>query len=141
MDCAIFGHTGYLGKSIINKSKILKFIKIGRTYNSDIFIDLKELNLNNVEFGLIPKKFIFLAGISSPEFCEKNQLISKKVNLYNTIRLIEILLLKGHDVLFTSSDVVYGSSNEIKDELSIVNPYGYYGKLKYKVEEPNSSAS
>lgn len=59
-----------------------------------MFIDLNRLNLKNINFNLIPKKFIFLAGISSPEFCENNYLIAEKINFANTISLIEILLLQ-----------------------------------------------
>ena len=135
MDCAIFGYSGYLGKNLIQKSKKINFFKIGKKNDSNIFIDLNTLNLKNINFNLIPKKFIFLAGISSPEFCENNSLIAEKINFAKTISLIEILLLKGHDVLFASSDVVYGDSNEIKNELSVLNPYGFYGLLKYKVEQ------
>ena len=93
------------------------------------------MNLKNINFNKIPRKFIFLAGISSPDFCEKNPLNAKKINFTNTIIFIEILLSRGHEVLFASSDVVYGDSDKIKNELSTLNPYGFYGILKSKVEE------
>jgi nucleoside-diphosphate-sugar epimerase len=36
--------------------------------------------------------------------------------------------------LFVSSDVVYGNNTYVNDELSTLNPFGNYAKLKYLIE-------
>tara|TARA_Y100000748_G_C15501674_1_gene490382 strand:- start:3248 stop:4060 length:813 start_codon:yes stop_codon:yes gene_type:complete len=144
----IIGSTGYIGETF---SKFLtqngeNTISCSRA-NSDIAFDLEENDFSELEANLIDGDFVyFFAGISSPDYCEKFPEHSKKVNLTNTINLIEKILAKNCKVLFASTDAVYSNSTIEVDEDSEQSPIGNYGFYKSEVEknfieDPNFSVA
>ena len=132
----LFGWSGFLGYEIVTKlsNQEHQFIKVGRSQKSDIKLDLGYPDFEFVSQMGSGDKFIFLAAISSPDFCSDNYQMANLVNVINSIELIKILLDKGVNVLFASSDVVYGKTDLPVNELSSINPTFAYAEMKAKVE-------
>lgn len=133
----ILGSTGYIGKrfSEFLTKKGEAHINCSRS-SSEFHFDLEENNFDNLEDCLIEGDFVyFFAGIGSPDYCEKFPEHSRKVNLINTISLIDKILAKKCKVLFSSTDAVYSDSSIEVDEDSKHSPVGNYGLFKSEVEK------
>ena len=109
----------------------------------ELKLDLK--NIDEFDFNKINKNdfVIFLAAISSPDECQKDFKKSFSINVIGTIKFIEESIRRNANVLFFSSDTVYGEDNEQNDEDTIpIKPFGEYALMKLSVEnyfrnEPN----
>ena len=127
----IIGSTSYIGKylkkQLDHKYKIVE-------YSRSV---LKNFNLENYQFdtSLIKDKDIclFLASLSSPDFCERNKGLAFTVNLENTTKAIEAILKKNAKVVFFSTDAVYGEGDSLTEE-SNKSPIGVYGRTKLELE-------
>ena len=133
----IIGSNGYLGKKIsaLLYENNINFLK----YSSRIDSSSKpfDLEITNSEFLKYIQKddiIFFLSAISSPDVCEMNFDYAKKINFDSTKYYIQKIISKNAYVFFMSSDVVYGHSNNLNDELNSVNPFGKYAYLKYQIE-------
>jgi len=133
----ILGWSGYIGTALISRLRSCgqAVTLIGRKDKSHIQFDL-----HNPDYGFISDlksgdKFVFLSAISSPEYCADNYTLSYRVNVTNTIALIKMLLDKGVEVLFASSDVVYGRTDKPVNEMSLINPQFAYAEMKSLVED------
>ena len=133
---AVFGSTGFIGKNLSEHlyKQGLEVISIGRSESSAIVLDLEQPVIDSVAALGIGDSVVFLAAISSPEFCATDYESAFRVNVTNTILVIRRLLDAGVRVLFSSSDVVYGRTDNIVDESSIVNPSFEYAEMKETVE-------
>ena len=125
-------------------SKIAKFIKEGfkeenlfftdRKKGFDYLLDLE--NLDHINFDNRISHAIFLAAITSIEYCNKNEKKARKINGVNTINLINRLNKKGIKVLFPSSTCVFSSKSQIENfEFSNTNADNIYGQIKAEVEK------
>ena len=102
--------------------------------NDTIFLDLSDAE--NFDYSLLENfsYVILLGGVSSPDFCENNPIQSKKINFEGTKLFINKCLMRGIKVLFFSTDLVYGETNLIVNELSSVKPKGNYAIWKFSIE-------
>jgi nucleoside-diphosphate-sugar epimerase len=133
----IFGDSGYIGSSLVSRLKSVNrdFSTAGRSQGNDVFLDLQNPHLEALDVLSAGDKFIFLAAVSSPEFCSKYYDEAFKINVVNTCKIIHALLSKNVKVLFASSDVVYGPTEEPVDELSSLQPSFHYAEMKAAVEK------
>ncbi len=102
-----------------------------------IHLDLRSESRWDLNFIKDNDFVVFLAAMSSPDFCEKEFEEAHKINVDGTVRLIRELLDLGSRVLFFSSDTVYGESKDslsVFDEDSSPKPHGNYAKMKFQVE-------
>ncbi len=79
---------------------------------------------------------VHLAAIVGDPACELNHKTTIEINYASTRMLIEIA--KGYGVerfLFASSCSVYGATDEIMDENSVVEPVSLYGETKVSSEQ------
>lgn len=118
----ILGSNGYIGNNLMESlCDNIEVITVGRS-NADIYINLESDDfqslLNKVEFK---DTVIFLSAISSPDECNNNYNYSYKINVKNTISLISLLLAKNVRVMFSSSDAVFGATQNLCDENSEKN--------------------
>ncbi|AIN14626.1 NAD-dependent epimerase/dehydratase [Yersinia pseudotuberculosis] len=132
----ILGSNGYIGNNLMESlCDNIEVITVGRS-NADIYINLESDDfqslLNKVEFK---DTVIFLSAISSPDECNNNYNYSYKINVKNTISLISLLLAKNVRVMFSSSDAVFGATQNLCDENSEKKPFGKYGEMKSEVED------
>jgi len=102
--------------------------------NDTIFLDLSDAG--NFDYSLLENfsYVILLGGVSSPDVCENNPIQSKKINYEGTKLFISECLMRGIKVLFFSTDLVYGETNSIVNELSSVKPKGNYAIWKFSIE-------
>ncbi|EJY0884454.1 NAD(P)-dependent oxidoreductase [Vibrio cholerae] len=131
----IAGASGFIGRNLLKFLDVTNKFSVGRR-DGDIYFDLTE-NDNSKFLSIIKKDdvVVFLAAISSPDICEKNYEQAYRVNVKNTIFLIDALLKKGAKILFSSSDAVFGNSETVCFDDSERAPFGNYGKMKSEVEE------
>jgi dTDP-4-dehydrorhamnose reductase len=131
----IIGSNGFLGTRLTRflTQKFENVIPISR--------DVKNLNfdLNNLcsfDFNIFNENdfVIFLAAISSPDFCSNNFQSSYKTNVVNTINFIDKVINRKAKLIFASSDVVYGNINTPANEEIVCSPIGEYATMKYIVE-------
>lgn len=129
----IIGKNSFIGKKL---KEAFRTEDIVFTSSNPIKGEL-ELDLNNpylFDFGCINKKdyILFLAAISSPDYCENHFDVSYKINVEGTRYFIDKCIKKGAKVLFFSSDAVYGEKDNEED--ITFSPVGNYGKMKLEVE-------
>ncbi len=78
---------------------------------------------------------LMLRAMSSPSFVQQNPEESNQLNVIQTSQLIGECLAAGSKVIFTSSDVVYGhSDNTVFSESDNLNPFGLYASQKATIE-------
>jgi dTDP-4-dehydrorhamnose reductase len=135
----IVGSTGFIGKRLIEafKSKgLLDFIAYSR-YDKIGFTKLDLLRIDDKIFDSINKRdvVVFLAAISSPDFCEENYEVARKLNVTNTEYFIKKCLNNETNVIFISSDLVYGNNFGINDEFTLPSPIGRYAEMKLEIEK------
>jgi len=142
----LIGSNSYLSKKLINRfnKEKFSFITVSSTSNnSDIKLDLNHVNRFNFDVLRKNDLVIFLSAISSPDKCQKEFKTSFKINVTGTIKFIEESLNRKVNVLFFSSDTVFGSDNGQNDEDTLpISPVGEYAFMKLSVEnyfknEPN----
>lgn len=140
MKIAIVGHSGYIGKYLLKRFEsdieIESILKLGRSTNSDEFLDLamaESFNyaiLNEIDY------IILTAAISSPDQCASDFENCWKINVIGTKHFIRRALEKRCRVLFFSSDAVFGDiPGAIYDESSETLAKTPYGKMKKEIED------
>lgn len=145
----LFGSSGYIGrrlKTFFAEEGFKDVFSVGRSVG-DVLADLAypdfSLLLDTVSKHDV---FIFLASVSSPDACTNNFHDSWKLNVVNTRRLIQELIVRDVRVVFASSDVVAVGYKEPANEESKLRPFGAYGHMKAAIElefenEPNFKAA
>ena len=135
----IIGKNGFIAKQLFKRNNSYVLTTSDQTDCDCIYLDLK--SPNDFDYSLINSstKIIFLAAISSPDFCEKNFKTAKKINLDGTIYFIKHALKNNAKVLFFSTDLIYGRCFFPVNETSLTSPFGTYALLKDKVEKEFSN--
>ena len=134
----IVGSNSYISKRLINKleeEKTLYTTVSSISDKSDFKLNFE--NIDQFDFKIINKNdiVIYFTAISSPDTCQKEFRKSFKVNVTGTIKFIEESIRRKANVLFFSSDTVYGAENGQNDEDVIpLRPLGEYALMKLSVE-------
>lgn len=102
--------------------------------NNSIYLDLEENPVSWVPPEGIKTAF-FCAAQTSTIFCEQNMDTSRKINVVNTIKIIEKLSQKKIPVIFLSSNQVFDGVFPYPDETFPTSPKTVYGYQKLQVEE------
>ena len=133
----LVGATGNIGKRVVEKggdkiNAISRFeLKLDQRplyYN----FDAKTIGGTSIKEGDV---IIFAAAISEPSVVSAQFDKALAVNVESTGEFIETALGKGCNVLFLSSDAVYGDVETGFDESHPVNPKGAYAEMKAVVEK------
>lgn len=132
----IIGASGFIGSHL---KKFLQHttpvISVGRVM-CDVEFDLSCDDPAIIFQLLIPGDYlIFLASISSPEICNNEADYARMVNVKNTAKVISAATQKGANVIFASSDAVFGSSKRLFDDCDAPCPSSNYGEMKAAIEE------
>ncbi|EMO45723.1 SDR family oxidoreductase [Leptospira santarosai] len=77
----------------------------------------------------------FCAGISSVKACKENPILAYKVNVEQTVALIERLIEFESKIIFFSTSLVFNGLNLNPKENDIVSPECEYGRLKCETEK------
>lgn len=135
----IIGIHSYIGTNL-RKFLIKKNFEVFGTTHKKSKINKKNiyLNLKNPKNNFITKDFdavVFCASVTSLKMCENKPEITKKINVTNTIKLMEYLNSKLIFTLFISSNLVFDGNRPFYRVLDKPNPICNYGKYKYLVEK------
>lgn len=130
----IIGKNGFIAKNLLSR-KSYPCTSSSHDDQQCIYLDLR--CPEKFDYSSIDEKtkIIFLAAISSPDECNNAYEESYKINVIGTKYFISKALEIGAKVLFFSSDVVYGNTENIVNENSLTNPFGNYAKMKDEVEK------
>lgn len=135
----VIGASGYIGKKLDDYFSLhsVKDLMLYSDIPNDKYIKLNLLDLRDETFESFNKNdiVIFLAAISSPDVCENNYELAKSINIDGTVKFIDACIKKEVNILFFSSDVVYGFNTGVNDENTKPNPHGNYAKMKFYIEE------
>jgi len=97
------------------------------------FFDLEEPNFESIDMHF--ECVIICAAITNITQCEENPNLCKRVNLINTIRLIDNAVANNSFVIFLSSNTVFDGTQSFYKHYDETNPISEYGKCKKAVEE------
>lgn len=137
MKAAVVGTSGYIAGYLLDNIPWNGApVRIGRSADDDLRLDLADADsfdyrqLKGIDF------IIFTAAVSSPDTCAKNFEYCWDVNVRGTQRFIEGAIEQGCNVIFFSSDAVFGDHpNEIFTEISETRADTPYGKMKKHIED------
>ena len=84
-----------------------------------------------------PDYVLHCAAISNTGACERNPVLSEKVNVRGTVNLAKACRKAGSRMIFTSSDQIYNTSHSLEPnrEGSEGKPGNVYGRDKKRAEE------
>ena len=103
-----------------------------------IFLDLDSNPVDVPDFSQYSFAVI-CASLTDVQCCEENWELCKRVNVTNTIHIIERAVTSGCFVVFLSSNLVFDGSKPFCTPLDAPKPASNYGKAKHCVEEFISS--
>lgn len=134
----VVGASGFIGRQLVIflRGQGLDVVTCGRSH-SDVYMDLLySASVVRLAEHVSPGDVIvLLGGMSQPDQCELDKELADLVNRKNTCQLCEAVMQIGANVLFASTDGVYGNTGGKCDENTAKNPFGYYSALKSVVEE------
>lgn len=126
-------------KSLFLETNEFDFLTIGRR-ECDIILDLscdfseafcqKIIDDNPSIF-----QFVIFAGITKPDECSNNLLLSYKVNVIGLAKFISVCLRNNKKVLFLSTDAVFNGENSTVTEYDNITPSSDYGVQKALIED------
>lgn len=137
---ALVGSSGYIAKHIIEeltKSNLkTEIIKIDQTEESDIVLQLNHPEEFDYEKLKDTDFIIFTAAISGPDKCAQEFDTCWNINVTSTEYFISKAIKMGINVLFFSSDAVFGDiPGYIYNEKSPTQAITAYGKMKKAIED------
>jgi len=131
----VVGATGYIGKSLYNKTQqdrnVVGTSRAGE--NGLIKLDLLAPKLFDYQTVNQGDVVIMTSAISAPNICSEQFDYAYSVNVSGTSLFIEDVISRGGRVIFLSSDTVYGAGEGFTEE-SASNPVGEYAAMKSEVE-------
>lgn len=143
MKFLIIGASGFIGRHLWDYIKAQGYEAMGTQSNAD-YPDLIKFNLLtdrienlfNLNFFHTDKPVfaVICAAISQIDRCLCEKEISHKVNVDNTITLINELTQHNIKVIFFSTDNVYDGKSGFYNENHKPNPINEYGRQKAEVE-------
>jgi dTDP-4-dehydrorhamnose reductase len=97
-----------------------------------IFMDL---SLDSIELPEISFDIAIICAGMNMGMCKDYPEVSERINVKNTINLIDRLLETGTHVIFLSSNSVFDGNQAFYKYTDIPNPTSNYGIYKHRVEE------
>ena len=134
----ILGGSSFVGRHLINsidqQNLIYTFndtpIKNGIYFNL-LKSELSSLIKHSCEIAVA----VILLGDTEPDSCFRNPALSHRINVEQTIHLIDYLIGKKTHIIFTSSEYVFDGIKGEYDETNSPNPILLYGQQKLEVEK------
>lgn len=133
----IIGKNSYIAQRLLRRMEGKRDILCYARHSdaNSAALDLAAPRPEDVQYIKPGDYVVLFAAVSSPDECEKHYESSYAVNVTGTQLLIERCIAQGANVLFFSSDVVVGATEEAADEHAAVHPVGKYGTMKRTIEE------
>ena len=133
----IIGATGYIGKPLLDRSKMGGVALGTSSQNKEDLIHFSLDKPDDFDYSCINRNdVIFLtAAISAPDMCANEREYVWALNVRGTSYFINKLISSGARVIFFSSDAVYGECGSDFDETYLGKPHGEYALMKNEVEK------
>ena len=135
----IIGADSHLGIALKNRLSYKKINVFGTTRRKrNINHNTYLLDLEKTDFEIPIQKYtsaIFCAATTNIAECEKDPHKHKKINVTNTLKLIEKLVANNIFVIYLSSNSVFNGEKEFYKYDEKTSPNNKYGKFKTEVEE------
>nr|WP_300324912.1 sugar nucleotide-binding protein [uncultured Anaerostipes sp.] len=140
MKIAIVGSSGYIAGYLIGgfskQPSTEQILKIDQKEGADEFLNLTEAEKFNYDSLNDIDLIVFTAAVSGPDKCADEFDFCWKVNVEGTSTFIENAIKRNCNVLFFSSDAVFGDiPGYIYDEESDTKAVTPYGRMKKAVED------
>jgi UDP-glucose 4-epimerase len=141
LDLLVFGATGAIGKTLLEKSKNsgLSALGVSRDEHNDpqiISIDYKPSSILEILMTSSPKQIAISLGTVSSNPNVDSSLIDDEIrSVKSTLTAIEQANLFSHVSLISSSAVYGNTEKNSSSENDILNPISKYGELKAKIED------
>ncbi len=143
----ITGGTGFIGRHLSEfwKNRTdLELTATGRRGDGGLYLPVSvhykaiELTDKNAVFAfineLLPATVIHSAAMSRPNDCELDKKSCHEINVNATGYLVEACKLTGSELIFMSTDMVFGDDGPYTEEDKPC-PVNYYGETKVMAEE------
>ena len=101
---------------------------------SKVFVDLLTAKTDAASAVKADVAF-FCAAMTNIQVCEAEPLISRQINVIETLRLMKRLADEGCFVVFLSSNAVFDGQSPFPDEDATYSPTTEYGRQKVSVEK------
>lgn len=135
----VIGGDGLIGSALVkflkkaNESFIYTSRRRANVHGDCFYLDLTEEQFDLHEVGSADVA-VFCAGITKVDFCEKDKIISKMVNVEHMFKLARMLAEKGTHIIYLSSNAVFDGSKERPTHEDTVSPITEYGRQKAEAE-------
>lgn len=143
MRLLVIGASGFIGRYILSLAKEKGYLVLGTQFSAGQ-PDLITFNLlTDRIMDVIPKEFlktdeetfaVICSAISKIDQCWINREQSYKINVINTICLLNDLKGLGIRAVFLSSEQVYDGKRGYYDESMLPSPVNEYGRQKAEIE-------
>ena len=135
----IVGANSQIGSALIKQLRKESYTVFGTTRNIEkkdkdlLYFDLSEPNLN-IDFFKF-ECVIICAAITNIAECESHPEMCERINLINTIALIDKCVLSKCFVIFLSSNAVFDGTKPFYRHTEATSPITKYGEFKLNVEK------
>lgn len=143
MRLLIIGASGFIGRYIVSLAKERGYLVLGTQFSAGQPDLITFSLLTDRIIDVIPKEFlktdeetsaVICSAISKIDQCWINRDQSYKINVINTIRLLNDLKGLGIRAVFLSSEQVYDGKRGYYDESILPSPVNEYGRQKAEIE-------
>ncbi len=140
MKVAIVGSTGYIAGYLIDRFKkeesINQILRIDQHESADEYLNLQEPEKYNYDSLDGVDYVVFTAAVSGPDKCASDFDYCWNINVTGTKYFIREAINRNCNVLFFSSDAVFGDiPGIIYDENSVTQATTPYGRMKKAIED------
>lgn len=142
---AVVGGSGYVAGALLQRLHrgpgIARVIRIGRSERDDHHLELAEAERFDYAVLDTVDTVVFTAAVSSPDKCAEAFETCWNINVTGTAYFIREALARDCNVLFLSSDAVFGDiPGAVYSELSETDACTPYGRMKKAVEDTFKAA-
>ena len=135
MSNLILGASGNIGIYLIKKNRSTIFTYNSKKIKGGIKFDIKKNDISKIVNKYKIKSIAFLTAISDPNYCFKNKIRSKNINVGKTKKILKFLIQKNIYFIFFSSEFIYDGKKGFYKEDDQANPVNEYGKQKLEIEK------
>ena len=118
-------------RKVVSPARPYLFTNVSGYYSLNLANDVSNYNFDSMKIG---DTVAFCAAISEPSVCANEFENALQINVTSTGDFIYEALKRGCQVIFLSSDTVYGNVLGEFDENEEVDPLGVYAEMKAIIE-------
>lgn len=138
----VIGASGFIGQSLCSSFEasgieVERYSR--RVANGHCYLDLEDPRSFSTLGRIKDQVVVFLAAKTNLAKCQQYPENAQKVNVENTILLIDILQKQNNFIVFASTNLVFGSKKSSFPLDSCYAPEGIYSEGKVQIEEYLSS--